>query len=84
MLRTATEGKWSNLAILVPIEAVRKVVLQSALGKFEQVRCRGIRDVAATPTSVNFDLGTSKAHIAVNAVIIVLDKTNKGEGIRKG
>ena len=28
-------------------------------------------DVAATPTSVNFDLGTCKAHVAVNAVVVV-------------
>ena len=53
------------------VDAVREVVLQSALGKFEQVLCRGILDVAATPTSVNFDLGTCKAHVTVNALVVV-------------
>ena len=71
MRRISTEGKCINLAILVLKEAVRKVVLQSERRQFEQIRCSCILDVAANPTSVNFDLGTSKAHIAVNALVVV-------------
>ena len=71
MLRTATERKWRTIAILLPIEAVREIVLKSALGKLEQICGRGILDVAPTPTRVNFNLGTGKAHVTVNALVVV-------------
>ena len=38
--------------------------------KREQVCGVGVSDVAATATSVNFDLGTSKTYISVNALVV--------------
>ena len=39
--------------------------------KFEQGRCPVQLDFAATPTGVNLDLGTCKAHLAVSTLVVV-------------